>query len=320
MIESQSAWAVIAKDPELILWGSHDGYDDEINEYYTYDSQVGNYRNVQVGDLVFVKGSEHLLGFGQIESIISEPGEKVLRKCPKCGGSPEMRTVKSPKWRCTRGCKYEFSDAELVFETIDVIKFKASYRNTWTDANFPLAKANVFEFQSNRDTQSAIRPLELSRVPELIMALAGSSDLPMGSISEIPDLIIGGHRIQIGKRRIGQQEFRLSLIGFHGEKCFISGAQPACVLEASHIRKFADHESHAVDGGLLLRRDFHTLFDRYLLRINPETWKVETAPQIHKYPTYGSIHLQQLEIETQRRPSADLLAEHFEKSKLIFAA
>ena len=46
----QSAWAIIAKDPGQVSWNSHGGYDDEPNEYYTYDSEVGNHKNVQVGD------------------------------------------------------------------------------------------------------------------------------------------------------------------------------------------------------------------------------------------------------------------------------
>ncbi len=66
MSDGQSAWVIISKDPDTLSWGSHSGYDDQINEYYSYDSQVGNYKNVLVGDLVFVKGQDHLLGFGEI--------------------------------------------------------------------------------------------------------------------------------------------------------------------------------------------------------------------------------------------------------------
>lgn len=316
----QSAWTIIAKDPGHVSWNSHGGYDDEPNEYYTYDSQVGNHKNVQVGDLVFVKGSEFLIGFGQIESIYSEPGKKELRRCPKCGSSPESRLQKTPKWRCrSKNCNYEFGDDEVLAEVMDVIKYRATYRNTWQDANCPLARKDAFTFQSNSDTQSAIRLLNKDRLPELIARLVGAPFTPIPELVHLPDVILGGHKIQISRRRIGQQEFRLSLIDRNGENCFISGAQPACVLEASHIRSFAEHESHSLDGGLLLRRDFHTLFDRRLIRINPENWEVETAPEIRQYATYGEIHRTKLEISNTVKPNKEWLNDHYISAAPIFA-
>ena len=317
----QSAWAIIAKDPGQVSWNSHGGYDDEPNEYYTYDSEVGNHKNVQVGDLVFVKGSEFLIGFGQIESIYSEPGKKNRRRCPKCGSPPESRLLKIPKWRCrSKTCSYKFGDDEVLAEVIEVIKYRASYRNTWQDANYPLARKEAFTFQGNSDRQSAIRPLNAERVPELILRLAGSSISLTSDLAQLPDVIVGGHKIQMSRRRVGQQEFRLSLINRNGENCFISGAQPACVLEASHIRSFAEHESHSLDGGLLLRRDFHTLFDRRLIRINPENWEVETAPEIRQYSTYGAIHRTKLEIPTEVKPNREWLNDHFISAAPVFAA
>ena len=319
MLTDQSAWVVISKDPNTLSWGGNDGYDDEVNEYYSYDSQVGNYKNVQVGDLVFVKGEDHLLGFGEIETITSAKATKDVYRCPKCGESPEGRTRKIPRWRCSgKGCHYEFDDDEMLSEKKDVIKYRASYKNTWRDANFPLDRKEVFSFQANQDNQSAIRRLELARVPDLIVRIMGSIALPVSSISEIPDLIVGGHVVQLTKRRVGQQEFRLALLKKNGESCFISGDQPACVLEAAHIKKFAKYESHDLVGGLLLRRDFHTLFDRYLIRINPNTWQTEVAPRIRHYESYKSIHLGDIKGRHQCRPDKNLLQDHYDKAALLF--
>ncbi len=318
MSTEQSAWVVISKDPGTLSWGGHDGYDDEINEYYSYDSQVGNFKNVQVGDLVFVKGEDHLLGFGEIETISSAKATKKIHRCPKCGQSPEERTRKTPRWRCSRGCHYEFNDDEMLSETKDVVKYRASYKNTWRDANFPLSRKEVFSFQANNDNQSAIRQLEFAKVPDLIFKIMGSVALPILSISEIPDLIVGGHIVQVTKRRVGQQEFRLAMLKKNGESCFISGDQPACVLEAAHIRKFAQYESHDLAGGLLLRRDFHTLFDRHLIRINPKNWRAEVSPRIRQYETYSAIHLTEVKGGHECRPDAELLQSHFDEAALLF--
>ena len=319
MLTDQSAWVVISKDPNTLSWGGHDGYDDEINEYYSYDSQVGNYKNVQVGDLVFVKGEDHLLGFGEIETISSAKATKKIHRCPKCGESPEERTRKTPRWRCSgKGCHYEFNDDEMLSETKDVIKYRASYKNTWRDANFPLGRKEVFSFQANNDNQSAIRLLEIGKVPDLIVKIMGSVALPISSISEISDLIVGGHIVQVTKRRVGQQEFRLAMLKKNGESCLISGDQPACVLEAAHIKKFAQYESHDLAGGLLLRRDFHTLFDRHLIRINPKNWRAEVSPRIRQYETYGAIHLTQVKGNHENRPDSELLQSHYDDASLLF--
>jgi len=319
MSTEQSAWVVISKDPNTLSWGGHDGYDDEINEYYSYDSQVGNYKNVQVGDLVFVKGEDHLLGFGEIETISSAKATKKVNRCPKCGESPEARTRKTPRWRCSgKGCHYEFNDDEMLSETKDVVKYRASYKNTWRDANFPLSRKEVFSFQANIDNQSAIRRLEFAKVPDLIVKIMGSVALPISSISEIPDLIVGGHIVQVTKRRVGQQEYRLAMLKKNGESCLISGNQPACVLEAAHIKKFAQYESHDLAGGLLLRRDFHTLFDRHLIRINPKNWRTEVSPRIRQYETYSAIHLTEVKGDHKNRPDSELLQSHFDEAALLF--
>lgn len=319
MSDSQSAWVVISKDPDTLSWGSHGGYDDQINEYYSYDSQVGNCKNVQVGDLIFVKGQDHLLGFAEIETITSNRDIKKMRRCPKCGGSPEARSVKVPKWRCrSNECNYEFAEEELKLEDVEVIKFMSSYKNTWHDANFPLTKHDVFTFQANRDNQSAIRKLDFKKVPELITKIMGSNDLPLESIVGIADLIIGGHIIQLTKRRIGQQEFRLALLEKHGESCLISGLQPACVLEAAHVKKFATFESHELSSGLLLRRDVHTLFDRHLIRINPKTWQTEVSPSIQKYEMYKLMHMGELKGEPKGRPAVDALQSHYDTAASFF--
>jgi len=319
MSPEQSAWVVIAKDPKNMSWGGHDGYDDEINEYYSYDSQVGNYKNVQVGDLVFVKGESHLLGFGEVEMITSTKATKDVYRCPKCGESPEARKRMTPRWRCSgKGCHYEFDDDEMLREKKEVIKFLASYKNTWRDANSPLDRKEVFQFQANQDNQSAIRPLDTARVADLIVRIMGSTALPIATISELPDVIVGGHVVQLTKRRVGQQEFRLALLENNGETCFISGNQPACVLEAAHIRKFSKYESHDLGGGILLRRDYHTLFDRYLIRINPDTWQTEVSPRIRNFDTYNAIHLEQISSAKKHRPDVDLLREHYDKAALLF--
>jgi len=320
MSDGQSAWVVISIDHETTSSGPRGGYDDQVDEYYSYDSKVKNHKHIKKGDLVFVKGEKYLLGFGEIEKIDSKLGERENRKCPKCGKMPEERFKKIPKWRCSgKGCNYEFDDDELVIEKEKVIKYQASYRQAWQYADSPLEKREVLGYQLQvLQKRDSIRRLDPGKLQELIYRIMGSSASPIANIHKIPDLIIGGHELQLTKRRIGQQEFRLALLEKHGETCLISGDQPACVLEAAHIKKFAQYESHELSNGLLLRRDFHTLFDRHLIRINPKTWQTEVSPRIRHYESYKSIHLGDIKGRHQCRPDKNLLQDHYDKAALLF--
>lgn len=311
---------MISIDHETTSSGPRGGYDDQLDEHYSYDSKVKNHKHIKKGDLVFVKGEKYLLGFGEIEKIDSEPGERENRKCPKCGKMPEERFKKIPKWRCSgKGCNYEFDDDELVIEKEKVTKYQASYRQAWQYADSPLEKREVLGYQLQvLQKRDSIRRLDPIKLQGLITRIMGSSASPIANIHKIPDLIIGGHALQLTKRRIGQQEFRLALLEKHGEKCLISGDQPACVLEAAHIKKFAQYQSHELSGGLLLRRDFHTLFDRHLIRINPNTWQTEVSPRIRHYESYKSIHLGEIKGPSQGRPDKNVLQEHYDEAASLF--
>ena len=317
MSESQQAWIAIAKAPSELSYGVHDGYDDEPGSHYEYDSLVGNHKNIKAGDLLFVRGSRHLLGFGQVETITTTHGAKELRKCPTCGGRPESRKTKMPEWRCMK-CASEFETDELDSVSKEITVYRASYANTWQDANQPLDIDELLSFQANNDTQSAIRKLNFSKVPALITRALGlllpNNGVFAGGLVKIE----GGHTITVSRRRRGQQEFRLALLAANGPSCFVSGLNPEFVLEAAHIRPFAKFESHSLSGGLLLRRDLHALFDRSMLRIDPVKWQVEVSPAIKAFPYYQSFHQQKVVPPASNPPNTELLAEHYSASASNF--
>jgi hypothetical protein len=66
----------------------------------------------------------------------------------------------------------------------------------------------------------------------------------------------------------------------YGERCAFSGVQPPQVLEAAHLYSFAKRPEHRRDSGLILRRDYHALFDAKLVAVNPESLKIEIAPRL----------------------------------------
>jgi putative restriction endonuclease len=61
--------------------------------------------------------------------------------------------------------------------------------------------------------------------------------------------------------RLGQGAFRLNVMLEYQRRCAVTGEKIWRVLEAAHIRPYAQGGEHEVTNGLLLRTDIHRLFD-----------------------------------------------------------
>jgi HNH endonuclease len=72
------------------------------------------------------------------------------------------------------------------------------------------------------------------------------------------------------RARLGQGSFRTGVIDAYRRRCAITGETTLPVLEAAHIKPFAEEGPHRIDNGLLLRSDFHKLFDTGLVTIEPD--------------------------------------------------
>src|SRR5450830_84542 len=101
------------------------------------------------------------------------------------------------------------------------------------------------------------------------------------------DLVDGRKKIvQEVVRRQGQPKFRKQLFAAYDSRCAVTGCDVEAVLEAAHIAPYLGTESNAVQNGLLLRADIHTLFDLGLLKITPG----------------GVVHLHERLLQTEYRP------------------
>ncbi len=70
------------------------------------------------------------------------------------------------------------------------------------------------------------------------------------------------------KPRIGQGAFKLLITDAYHRRCAITGEKTLPVLEAAHIKPYSLDGPNEIKNGLLLRRDFHTLFDRGYITID----------------------------------------------------
>jgi hypothetical protein len=301
-------------------WAANRGYDDSAGIYYSYDSNVGNSRQVSVGDLIVVREDNHVAGWGFVEYIeVTENSPKEIARCPRCRKTNfSRRKTITPANKCSN-CKFEFEDHEAHISQESVTAFRAYYANTWTEAARPVYRTELELIIKTRDTFNAIRPLDRNKLMPFLETISGRDvDLSVDIGEQEAAVILGGHVEATVRRRRGQREFRFKLMEKYGEICAFSGEQPPQVLEAAHINSFAQTGEHHLNGGLLLRRDFHALFDANLMTVNPHSWQIEIAPRLQKFETYRPLNGGTLHLPTKQRPSKLLLESHYEQSMRIF--
>jgi len=90
---------------------------------------------------------------------------------------------------------------------------------------------------------------------------------------------------QIIKPRIGQGAFKVLITDAYQRRCAITGEKTLPVLEAAHIKPYSLNGPHDVKNGLLLRKDFHTLFDRGYITVD-KNYTVEVSHRIKE--DYGN--------------------------------
>ena len=314
------SWVFIMKSEAERSWAANRGYDDSSGIHYSYDSNVGNSRKVSVGDLIVVREDDYVAGWGFVEYIeVTENSPKEIVRCPQCRKTDfSRRKTISPANRCSE-CKFEFDDHEAFISNEVVTAFRAYYANTWTEAARPVHRTELELIIKNRNTFNAIRPLDRNKLMPFLETISGRDvDLVVDIGEQDVAAILGGHVEATVRRRRGQREFRFKMMKKYGEICAFSGEQPPQVLEAAHINSFAQTGEHHLNGGLLLRRDFHALFDANLMTVNPHSWQIEIAPRLQKFETYRPLNGGTLHLPTKERPSKLLLESHYKKSMRIF--
>jgi putative restriction endonuclease len=120
------------------------------------------------------------------------------------------------------------------------------------------------------------------------------------------------------KVRLGQGAFRILVTDAYNRRCAISGEKTLPVLEAAHIKPYAQSGPHFISNALLLRSDLHKLFDSGYLTITPE-YKVEVSKRIkeefengREYYRFQGSSLYNLPNKLQDKPNNKFIEWHNE--------
>lgn len=118
--------------------------------------------------------------------------------------------------------------------------------------------------------------------------------------------------------RIGQGIFRVLVTEAYGRRCAVTGEKTLPVLEAAHIKSYAEEGPHFVSNGLLLRADLHKLFDDFYLTVD-EDLRLNVSSRIREefsngreYYRYHGQRLTSLPADPHDRPARDFLRWHNE--------
>jgi hypothetical protein len=271
-----------------------EGYDDDPGSHYSWDTTVPNRENVRPGDALVLWDSRTLLGASVIERIETGSTTKIIGKCRGCGRSNfEPRLTMKPKYRCYQ-CKAEFDDP--VTSEVEVTTYRTDHSTRWVDLAGALSGDQLRAVCVRPRSQLSIRPLHWSQFELTLRSIR--PDLPLTAMNTAGSLpISGGHKKATVRVRVGQADFRRSLLDQYGDVCAFTGRSPVAALEAAHLYSFAAEGKHHDDGGFLLRRDLHRLFDLGLIALDPRTHRLDVAELLHGYPQYHSLHGEALHVQ-----------------------
>lgn len=300
------AWLLMAVGADR-QHGGNDGYDDQPDAHYSWDSTVANDTAIAVGDRIVLWDKRAAIGASVIERIDTGVAEKILYRCPACGKAGiKARKFVSPRFNCYK-CGAQFDEPKT--SMITVTTYRSKHDAGWIDLERSLDGATLRALCYSPKSQLSLRPL---RWPEFLDAAKAAGFTSMPSIARRESAVIGGgHDVRTVRVRKGQAAFRDRLLARQGPICAVTGPAPAAVLEAGHLYSYASVGEHHDHGGLLLRRDIHRLFDRGDLAIHPKNLIVDIAAGLMGYSTYSALHGRSLAVPVSSR-QVTWLARHWE--------
>jgi len=292
-------WLCVSVDKSKVAYAGNEGYDEELGVYYSWDSTVNNASQISEGDLIAIWNKKQLLGFSVVDRIELEMSTKKFFVCPNCKKSAiKARMTMLPIYRCQE-CHGTFNEREETIGEVEV--FRAFYESGWTPIDRFISGAECRAMAMSAKDQNSLRRINVSKFEKLI------GELPKVATSRYrrrTTEIAGGHHLRTVRIRKGQRQFRERLVEQFGFVCAFSGDNYSTSLEAAHLYQYSNHGVHHEGGGLLIRRDIHSLFDAGLISVNPETLLIEVHEVLKSIPTYKELDGRKLRVEVPSKTKA----------------
>lgn len=148
----------------------------------------------------------------------------------------------------------------------------------------------------------------------LMAAKPGPSGGRAGSVRE-PEARYGTPVLV--RPRLGQGAFRITVTDVYNRCCAVTQEHSLPALEAAHIRPYTNHGPHEATNGILLRADFHRLFDKGYVTVTDDARLVVSRRLREDYDNGKSYypfdgHVLRLPASSENQPSSEYLQWHRE--------
>jgi hypothetical protein len=285
-----------------------EGYPDVLGETYVWKADLPNGKNVSTGDVIAIWDSERLLGVSRIEGEISSfDASRTRYRCRACNRADvRPRKNKIPRFACQQ-CSEQFEIP--VIEEVQTTYRVANYAPGWVPISKFIGALECRSLAVTFGSQHSIRPIVMGKLEQLLDGLDEKTVIPF--IRRNPE-IYGGHILRTVRTRLGQDNFRKKQLKKFGSNCAVTGNCPDSVLDAAHLYSYSEVGVHHDNGGLLLRKDIHRLFDKGDICIHPETGTIDIDGLVRKYPSYEKLHGQPIQVDLSEE-TRDWLQIHWEQ-------
>lgn len=210
-------------------------------------------------------------------------------------GSPGRASVRATDAVPSASCGSFFAEADWIRQSDDW------HARTVSDKRYDLALGEGARIWTECLARARAMPFGAAATPQAV------ADLPIRRYG-VPFLV---------QPRLGQGTFRIAVMDAYKRTCAVTTEHSLPALEAADIRSFGCDGPHDVRNGLLLRADFHRLFDQGYVTVS-EDYRLEASPRLkqeyHNGRSYYPYHGTRLALPAREplRPSAEYLAWHRE--------
>lgn len=238
-----------------------------------------NFRALDIGDLFLFKlhsPRDYIVGGGFFLKFSILPSSLAWDAFGAANGARSLQQLQERVYKYRKTNRFEDPDPSIgciilsspfYFDQADWIPVPADWNK-----NIVQGKTyDTSEFLGRKLYEQIQEKLSLQNVNQLI-ALGEASENRYG-------------KEQIIKARIGQGAFKVLITDAYKRRCAITGEKTLPVLEAAHIKPYSLEGPNEIKNGLLLRRDYHTLFDRGYITINKD-YIIEVSHRIKE--DYGN--------------------------------
>ena len=157
------AWLLLS-DFENRTFAGNDGYSDEVNHLYRWDSTVPNHQAIKSGDISIIWNKRQLIGISRIESIEIDLNTKNRYRCPVCGSTKiKKRVTKHPEYACGNlPCRAEFEIPTT--EEVGITTYVAEYGQMWVPLVGELDASQCRQLAKSKKSQHSMRVADKARL------------------------------------------------------------------------------------------------------------------------------------------------------------